>query len=111
MIIVDDANPTPPFEQIRTQIAALIAAGELANGDRLPTVRQLASDLRLAPGTVGRAYAELEAAGLVESRRGAGTRVIGHADPVDHAAVFAAAAKAQGLSLSEATRALKAAWA
>ena len=110
MITVDDANPTPAFEQIRAQITALIAGGELAHGDRLPTVRQLAADLRLAPGTVARAFTELEGAGLVESRRGAGTRVTGHAQPVDHAEAFAAAAKAQGMSLAEAVRAVKAAW-
>ncbi|TBN57378.1 GntR family transcriptional regulator [Glaciihabitans arcticus] len=110
MITVDDTNPTPPFEQIRAQIASLIAAGELAHGDRLPTVRQLATDLRLAPGTVARAYTELEGAGLVESRRGAGTRVTGHAAPVDHAAVFAVAAQAQGLSLAAALAAVKKVW-
>lgn len=72
---VDPSDPTPPYEQVRRQLAALIGAGHLRSGDRLPTLRQLAGDLGLAVGTVGRAYAELEAAGLVRSRRGAGTRV------------------------------------
>lgn len=72
---VDTAGPVPPYEQIRAQLAALIRSGRLPVGERLPTVRQLAADLGLAPGTVARAYKELEAAGLIRTRRGAGTRV------------------------------------
>ncbi|KGF00097.1 MAG: GntR family transcriptional regulator [Actinomyces urogenitalis] len=75
-------SPTPPFEQVRSQIASLIVDGALEEGQRLPPVRQLAGDLRLAPGTVARAYKELEAAGMVVTRRAAGTRVApGHAAP------------------------------
>ncbi|MEU8912738.1 GntR family transcriptional regulator [Streptomyces nigrescens] len=72
---VDTAGPVPPYEQIRAQLAALIATGQLAEGERLPTVRQLATGLGLAPGTVARAYRELETAKLIYTRRGAGTRV------------------------------------
>ncbi|GGV18153.1 GntR family transcriptional regulator [Streptomyces filipinensis] len=72
---VDTASPVPPYEQIRAQLAALINSGRLAEGERLPTVRQLAADLGLAAGTVARAYRELEAASLIRTRRGAGTRV------------------------------------
>lgn len=72
---VDTRSPVPPYEQIRAGLAALIRTGGLAEGERLPTVRQLAADLGLATGTVARAYRELEAAGLVRTRRGAGTRV------------------------------------
>lgn len=68
-------DPTPPYEQLRRQLVALIQDGTLAGGQRLPPLRQLASDLGLAVGTVGRTYRELEAAGLIESRRGRGTRV------------------------------------
>jgi len=68
-------DPTPPYEQLRRQLVALIQDGVLAGGQRLPPLRQLASDLGLAVGTVARTYRELEAAGLVESRRGRGTRV------------------------------------
>lgn len=57
-------------------MAFLIDSGELEAGQRLPTVRQLAADLRVAPGTVSRAFKELEAAGYVETRRAAGTRVL-----------------------------------
>jgi DNA-binding transcriptional regulator YhcF (GntR family) len=75
---VSSADPTPPYEQVRRQLAALIAGGALPRGERLPPLRQLAGDLGLAVGTVARAYRELEAAGLVVSRRGGGTRVTGH---------------------------------
>ncbi|WP_241200382.1 GntR family transcriptional regulator [Streptomyces sp. NBC_01260] len=74
-IRVDTTSQAPPYEQIRTQLAALIRTGRLTEGERLPTVRQLAADLGLAPGTVARAYRELEAAELIRTRRGAGTRV------------------------------------
>ncbi|WP_267244819.1 GntR family transcriptional regulator [Streptomyces sp. PR69] len=77
----------PPYEQVRAQLAELIATGALRQGDRLPSVRQLASDLGLANNTVVRAYRELETAGLVRTRRGSGTRVIAPSD--------AAAAKAR----------------
>lgn len=85
---VDPGDPTPPYEQVRRQVADLVGAGVLRPGDRLPALRQLAGDLGLAVGTVARAYAELEEAGLLVSRRGAGTRV---ADGVrtDPAAVLA----------------------
>lgn len=72
---VDPDDPTPPYEQVRRQILALVEQGALRPGDRLPSLRQLAGDLGLAVGTVGRAYSELEAAGVLVSRRGAGTRI------------------------------------
>ncbi|MFJ8035983.1 GntR family transcriptional regulator [Streptomyces sp. NPDC096032] len=72
---VDTSSPVPPYEQIRAQLAALIRSGRLAEGERLPAVRQLAADLGLAAGTVARAYRELETAALIRTRRGAGTRV------------------------------------
>jgi GntR family transcriptional regulator len=74
-LTVDTASPVPPYEQIRVQLAELIQHGVLTPGSRLPPVRQLASDLGLATGTVARAYRELEGAALVVSRRGGGTRV------------------------------------
>lgn len=74
-IRVDTTSQVPPYAQIRAQLGALIVTGQLAEGDRLPTVRQLATDLGLAPGTVARAYRELEAAELIRTRRGAGSRV------------------------------------
>ena len=76
-ISVDLGSPTPPYEQIRLQISALIAAGGLTAGTRLPAVRSLAADLGLAAGTVARAYKELEQSGLIETRRRNGTVVVG----------------------------------
>ncbi|MET9913998.1 GntR family transcriptional regulator [Streptomyces sp. NPDC006476] len=75
VVRVDTSSAIPPYEQIRAQLAAMILTGQLTEGERLPTVRQLAADLGLAPGTVARAYRELEAAELIRTRRGAGTRV------------------------------------
>jgi GntR family transcriptional regulator len=72
---VDLASPVPPYEQLRAQVAGLIATGGLEAGTRLPSVRQLAADLGLAGGTVARAYHELELAGLVEGRGRHGTVV------------------------------------
>lgn len=74
-VTIDPLDPTPPFEQVRHQFTLLIETGQLKVGERLPSVRQLAGDLGLAAGTVARAYRELEAAGLVVTRRGGGTRV------------------------------------
>lgn len=72
---VDADDPTPPYEQLRRQLTDLIGTGALAAGTRLPSVRQLAADLALASGTVARTYRELEQAGLVRTRRSAGTTV------------------------------------
>ena len=79
---VDLSSPVPPYEQVRAQIAGLIAAGGLRPDDRLPSVRQLAADLGLAGGTIARAYRELDQAGLVEGRGRHGT-VVRHAPNLD----------------------------
>lgn len=88
MIVLDPRSPTPPYEQIRSQIAAHIEGEQLRAGERLPTVRRLAQDLGLAINTVARAYRELELAGLVETRGRAGTFVTG--SDVERAAQVAA---------------------
>ena len=75
MIILDPTHPSGPAEQIRGQLTALIQSGELVADLKLPPVRQLAGDLRVAPGTVAKAYKELEEAGLVRTGRANGTRV------------------------------------
>ena len=72
---LDPGDPTPPYEQLRRQLATAIESGLLQPGSRLPTVRQLASDLGVATGTVMRSYAELEGGGLIVTRRGGGTTV------------------------------------
>jgi DNA-binding transcriptional regulator YhcF (GntR family) len=85
-ITIDLRSATPPYEQIRSQISSLVAIGDLAPGSRLPTVRSLAADLGVAVGTVARAYKELEAAGVVESRRRGGTIIAGVAPGAGDAA-------------------------
>lgn len=65
----------PPTEQIRDQLRGLVASGRLAADERLPSVRQLAKDLDVAPGTVAKAYKALEEEGFVTARTGGGTRV------------------------------------
>jgi len=72
-VVTDDV--IPPYEQLRRQLAQLIGSGALTPGQRLPPLRQLASDLGLAVGTVARTYRELEADGLIIARRGGGSRV------------------------------------
>lgn len=75
VLTLDPDDPTPPYAQLRRQIADLISAGRLGPGDRLPSLRQIAGDLGVAVGTVARTYRELEQEGLLISRRGGGTRV------------------------------------
>ncbi|WP_460703693.1 GntR family transcriptional regulator, partial [Myceligenerans halotolerans] len=70
---VDLSSPIPVYEQIRSQVVALVAVRALGAGDRLPASRDLARDLGIAVGTVQRAYRELEAGGTVVSRRRVGT--------------------------------------
>ena len=65
----------PIYLQIKEQIERRIASGTLAPGEALPSVRVLARTLVINPNTVVRAYRELEAAGLIESRHGEGTYV------------------------------------
>ena len=81
IVSVDPSSPIPPFEQLRIAIRQLVATGALPVGSRLPTVRQLAADLRIAPGTVGRAYRELELEGIIESRGRHGTHIKGAPRP------------------------------
>lgn len=68
IIRIDADSPVPAFEQIRGQVAAMAGSGVLAVGARLPTIRQLARDLGIAPGTVARAYQELEREGILVTR-------------------------------------------
>lgn len=75
MIVIEPGSPVPPFEQLRAQLAGQIQERVLAVGTRLPAIRRLAADLGLAVNTVGRAYRELEEAGLIETRGAAGSFV------------------------------------
>ncbi|MFL1431822.1 MULTISPECIES: GntR family transcriptional regulator [unclassified Nocardiopsis] len=75
IIEVNEQSPVPPYEQIRGRIVELVLSGELPPGTRLPSIRQLAGDLAVAPNTVARAFRELEAVGVLASRRRHGTSV------------------------------------
>jgi GntR family transcriptional regulator len=72
-INVDD--PTPIYAQLERAIRFAIATEKLRVGEQLPTVRQLAVDLKINANTVAKVYAELERAGILETRRGIGTFV------------------------------------
>ena len=80
-IEVDPRDPTPLYAQLERAIRSAIAAGRLRVGDQLPTVRQMAVELRVNANTVARVYAELERAGVLETRRGVGTFVRAHVPP------------------------------
>ncbi|MGW1078484.1 GntR family transcriptional regulator [Kitasatospora sp. NPDC002522] len=90
-VVIDHQSPTPPYEQVRSQIAAQARAGELPVGLKLPTVRALAEQLGLAANTVARAYRELEADGVVETRGRAGTTIAPTGDTSHRLAATAAA--------------------
>src|SRR3954469_16017951 len=75
MFAVDPSDPTPIYAQLDRGIRAAIAAGRLRVGDRLPTVRQLAVDLKINANTVAKVYAELERANVLATQRGVGTFV------------------------------------
>ncbi|SDH47087.1 GntR family transcriptional regulator [Nonomuraea jiangxiensis] len=116
MIIIDSASPVPPFEQLRAQLARQIQDRTLAVGARLPTIRHLAADLGLAVNTVGRAYRELEEAGLIETRGRAGSFVSaageeGRERARRAAADYAAVIASVGLDPAEALRIVQAALA
>ncbi|MBS1912875.1 MAG: GntR family transcriptional regulator [Bacteroidetes bacterium] len=73
---IDPSDPTPIYAKLERAIRLAIASGRLNAGDQLPTVRQLAVDLRINANTVAKVYAELERAGIVATRRGVGTFVV-----------------------------------
>jgi len=105
---VDPHAAKPLFDQLRSQIIDGIRDGRLPPGTRLPTVRELAGQLNLAVNTVARAYRELEAAGILETRGRFGS-FVARADPADAAmaaaaTTYAEAARALGLGRAEAVR-------
>ena len=75
VLSVDPSDPTPLYAQLDRGIRAAIAAGRLQTGERLPTVRELAVELKINANTVAKVYAELERAGVLATRRGIGTFV------------------------------------
>jgi GntR family transcriptional regulator len=81
-IHISTNDGVPIYLQIVNQVKYLAAAGRLAAGEELPPIRVLAERLVVNPNTVARAYRELEAAGLVEKRRTAGTFVTAAGSPL-----------------------------
>lgn len=115
MIITLSAEHGSPAKQIHDQISGLITTGQLGTGERLPSVRQLAADLDVAPGTVAKAYRSLEADAMIVTRTGAGTRVSEQAALVPSAVAQAArrlvsTSHREGLSLEETIRVLRTMW-
>lgn len=122
-VTVDPASGTPPFEQLRRQVAAMIAEGTLSPGTRMPTVRQLAADLGLAANTVARAYRELETDGVIATHGRNGTFVRSTVVDPDASSdtttgeqaraaadAYVASVRALGLGVTEATRLVELAW-
>jgi GntR family transcriptional regulator len=75
VVSIDPRDRTPLYAQLERGLRAAIASGRLRPGDQLPTVRQLAVDLRVNANTVARVYGELERAGVIGTRRGVGSFV------------------------------------
>ncbi len=93
-IHIEDGT-TPPYEQVRAQIAEQARSGELPVGYRLPTVRGLAETLGLAANTVAKAYRALEADGVIETRGRNGTVVAAAGSAAEKEVAAAAAAFAE----------------
>ena len=121
MFAIDGNDPTPLYAQIERAIRVAIATGRLNLGDKLPTVRQLAVDLKINANTVAKVYAELERSGVLETRRGVGTFIRaaaahGSSRPdrerllVELADRFLAGAATLGFSADEAIDFLKVHW-
>lgn len=114
---VDAQSPVPPYEQIRAQVSTMVQTGVLADGVRLPAIRQLAKDLGLASGTVARAYRELETDSMVVTRGRHGTVVTvnSRTSPIGErrrqveqaATAFALEAAHQGVDLDQAVEAVR----
>lgn len=115
MRITLSAGGGPPTDQIRDQIHGLVTTGGLAEGQRLPSVRQLAQDLNVAPRTVAKAYKALEESGILHTHIGSGTRVATGASVTPLVVVTAVRnltliARQQGLDLEDVQRILRAVW-
>ena len=121
LVRVDAGDGLPLYRQIAEQVKAAIAAGALRAGDRMPSHRDLAKDLVVAPLTVSRAYEMLEREGFLATERGRGTFVTGRAAAAaagphaeeelrGRAEALVRQARALGLSRKDALRALGEAW-
>ena len=80
VVTLDPRDATPIWAQLERGLRAAIASGRLHPGDQLPTVRQLAVDLRVNANTVARVYSDLERSGVLETRRGVGSFILATAE-------------------------------
>lgn len=110
-----DMDLGPIYRQIVRHVQQAIARGDLNPGDRLPSARALAQQLRVNPNTIIHAYSQLEREGLVETKRGLGTFIRSDVTPAAsrHELLSAAArryaqeARALGVGRAEAVRAVQ----
>jgi GntR family transcriptional regulator len=75
-IRIDTSSGVPIWQQVVSQVTRQAVSGVMGCGDQLPTVRELAGELRVNPNTIAKAYQELERTGIVSTKRGLGTFVI-----------------------------------
>ncbi len=102
---IDFESRVPLYVQIEEQIRAMISAGQLRSGERLPTIRDLADELQVNYNTVAQAYRQLDSEGDVSTQRGRGTFVTGIAD--DELAAEHRLRKLEAIADSAVTRARK----
>ena len=114
MMITLSASGGPPTDQVRDEIRGLITTGQLAAGERLPSVRQLATDLDVAPGTIAKAYEDWRRRDPGDPHRQRNTRRDGS---IPHRSLRRRSRpetrrrrRRQGVDLDEATRVLRAIW-
>ncbi|MET0282058.1 MAG: GntR family transcriptional regulator [Steroidobacteraceae bacterium] len=79
LVSISQADPRPLYLQVKEQIRHRVAVGELKAGDEIPSIRQLAADIRVSVITIKRAYLELELEGVIQTRPGRGSCVAGNA--------------------------------
>lgn len=113
-LTVDPESPVTLYEQLRTQIIEQVKRGELIAGTKLPPVRQLATDLGVAPYTVARVYRVLEQDGFLETRGRNGTIVSARDDTAESilqlaASEYAARARELGIAPDDAVRFIRSA--
>lgn len=119
-LYIDPSDATPIWSQIEDGLRRLVACGALVPGGPVPSVRDLARDLRVNPATVAKAYQRLTDAGILTVRRGEGT-FVAEAPPAmaraersrtlrDGATRYASLAATIGATSQEATQELLAAW-
>lgn len=75
-IVISHQNPAPLYQQVTDQIIDAITDGTLDPGDKLPSIREVAGDLKISEITVKRAYADLEQEGYIFTRAGMGSFVV-----------------------------------